>query len=149
MVQDKKNLNIPKSLPLFGSLIDSIHGVESADLKTTRALRIWPSASTTCSTRPTGAPFLTGMKVTVTSSPGLNESLLQPRLTMSAGLLVGVAQCTMLLLSSFASNFRKQWGLAQNHSVTLAFTVIFFVVSYAAAPWCANSGAETVKRPKK
>src|SRR5216683_8328332 len=98
--------------------------------------------------RPIGWPFLTGMKVTVTSSPGLNECLLQPRLTMSDGLLASVTQCTTVLLSSFASNFRKQWGFAQNHSVTVAFTVIFFDVSYAAAPWCANTGTETVKRPR-
>src|SRR5580700_526345 len=98
--------------------------------------------------RPIGKPFLTGSTVTVTSSPGLNDCLLHPRLTISDGLLDSAAQCTTLPLSSFTSNLRKQWGLAQNHSVTVAFRVSFFVVSYAAAPWCANSGIENDIRPR-
>src|SRR5258708_4632202 len=99
--------------------------------------------------RPTGAPFLTGMKVTVTSSPGLNVVLLQPSLTMSDGLVVSTAQCTAAPFSSFASNFKKQWGLDQIQSVTTTFKVTFLSVSYAAAPWCANTGAEIARSPRK
>src|SRR5580700_5522056 len=121
--------NIAKFLPLIECTVESIHGVEWKYQNTTRAFRIWPLARTTCSTRPIGRPFLTGSSVTVTSSPGLKDCLLQPRLTMSDGLLASTAQCTTLPLSSFTSNLRKQCGLAQNHSVTVPFKASFFVVS--------------------
>src|ERR1700686_3289656 len=65
---------------------------------------------------------------------------------MSGGLLVPATQCTTLPLSSFTSNFRKQWGLAQNHSETVAFMVTFFPLSKLEVPWCAKSGKETVSR---
>jgi hypothetical protein len=45
------------------------------------------------------------------------------------------------------SNFRKQWGLAQNHSETVAFMVTFFPLSKFEVPWCAKSGKETASRP--
>src|SRR5712691_9144313 len=85
--------------------------------------------------------------VTVTSSPALNVCLLHPRSIMSGPLVVSVTQLTTLPLSSFTSNFRKQWGLAQNHSVTVPFIVILFPVSNAELPWCANSGTETIQTP--
>src|SRR6266550_712240 len=40
-----------------------------------------------------------------------------------------------------------QWGLAQTHCVTVPLKVILFSMSYAALPWCANSGRETIKAP--
>src|SRR5579862_2125683 len=46
---------------------------------------VLPSGSTTRETRPNGLPFLTGIKDTVTSSPGLKDVFPHPRLTISAG----------------------------------------------------------------
>jgi hypothetical protein len=51
-----------------------------------------PSASTTFLIMPTGAPLLAGWIVTVTSSPGLNDRLDQPRFDTSATLLVATDQ---------------------------------------------------------
>src|SRR5258708_3717422 len=96
-----------------------------------------PFASTTRLRRPSGAPFFTGCNVTVTSSPNLNDDLAQPSRVMSVGLLTSTAQLRTSPVSSFASNFRKQCGLAQIHSVTLPFSVYSFVVSKLAAPWWA------------
>src|ERR1700681_4243967 len=70
-----------------------------------------PLASTTALSplkRPTGKPFLAGMRVTVTSSPDLNEFLAQPFLVMSGGLLASTIQCLTSPLSSFSSNFSQQ-----------------------------------------
>src|SRR5271166_5923945 len=61
---------------------------------------------------------------------------------MSGGLLVSTTQCSSSPLSFLESNFRKQWGLAQNHCVTVAFIVTFLSVLNAAAPWCAKTGTE-------
>src|SRR5712691_678844 len=108
---------------------------------------VWPLGRITCLMRPTGAPFLTGCSATVTSSPALNDVRAQPRFVMSVGLLTSAAQFRTEPVSSFASNFRKQWGLAQIHSVTVPFKVSSFVVSKLAAPWCATSGTEATRRP--
>src|SRR6266853_5477555 len=40
-----------------------------------------------------------------------------------------------------------QWGLDQTHRVTVPLTVMLFPVSYAALPWCANSGREGIETP--
>src|SRR5712691_4160523 len=40
-----------------------------------------------------------------------------------------------------------QWGLDQTHRVTVPLTVMLFPVSYAALPWCANSGRERIETP--
>src|SRR5207249_9770788 len=95
---------------------------------------VWPLGSTTFRIRPTGAPLLTGWSVTVTSSPALNEVRAHPRLVMSVGLLTSTAQFRTLPVSSFASNFRKQCGLAQIHSVTVPLSVSSLDVSKLAAP---------------
>src|ERR1700722_7760207 len=66
---------------------------------------------------------------------------------MSGGLLVSATQCTTLPSASLTSNFRKQCGLAQNHSETVAFKVTFFPLSKFELPWCPKSGSETARRP--
>src|SRR5579864_2216558 len=63
---------------------------------------------------------------------------------MSGGLLASTIQCWTSPFSSFASNFNQQCGFAQIHSVTVPFTLILVPVAYAAFPWCANNGNETV-----
>src|SRR5881628_2780766 len=40
-----------------------------------------------------------------------------------------------------------QWGKAQTHCVTVTLRVTLFPVSYAALPWCANSGSEKIETP--
>src|ERR1700693_6377417 len=66
---------------------------------------------------------------------------------MSGGLLASATQCATWPLSSLTSNSRRQWGLAQNHSVTVPFKVTFFPASNAALPWCAASGTEAIRNP--
>src|SRR5205823_12014742 len=78
----------------------------------------------TCRIRPIGWPFLTGSIVTVTSSPALNDVRDHPRGVIDVGLCVSTAQFRIVPVPSFASNFRKQWGLLQIHSVTVPFNVI-------------------------
>jgi molybdate transport system substrate-binding protein len=51
----------------------------------------------------TGAPFLAGHRMMVTSSPGLTDRLVQPALVRIPGLFVSMAQFTMLPLLSFTS----------------------------------------------
>src|SRR4029077_5711161 len=94
---------------------------------------------------PIGDPFFTGCRVTVTSSPALNEVRAQPHWTMVDGACVSTAQWATLPLSFLTSNFRKQCGLDQTHSVTVPFNVMVFS-SKLAVPWCANSGAECARR---
>jgi hypothetical protein len=86
-------------------------------------------------TPPTGLPLFTGSTVAVTGSPTLNERRLQPRFTMSGGLLVSTTQFRTVPFASLTSNFRKQCGLDQTHSVTVPFISSFFPVSNVAAPW--------------
>src|SRR5262245_22179928 len=105
------------------------------------AVNVLPSGSTTLRSRPIGAPFFTGCRLTVTTSPTLNEERAQPRLVMSVGLLTSTAQFRTVPVSSIASNFRKQWGLAQIQSVTVPFSVKSLLVSKLAVPWCAATGA--------
>src|SRR5262245_34112684 len=64
---------------------------------------------------------------------------------MSVGLLTSTAQFLTVLVSSFASNFRKQCGFDQIHSVTVPLRVSSRVVSKLAAPWCA--AADTPSHP--
>jgi hypothetical protein len=96
--------------------------------------------------RPIGRPFLAWIRVMVISSPGLNESRAQACLAISCGLLVSTTQWVSSPLSSFASNFRKQCGLAQSHSVTFPDTVTVLSLSYDAFPWCANSKVEIMNK---
>ena len=84
--------------------------------------------------RPTGAPLLTGCSVTVTASPVLKDSRAQPLRDMSVGLPVSTTQLRTVPVSSLASNFRKQCGFAQIHSVTVPCRVSSLVVSKLAAP---------------
>src|SRR2546428_12146384 len=51
----------------------------------------------------TGAPFLAGHRMIVTSSPGLTERLVQPALARIPGLFVSMPQCTMLPFLSLTS----------------------------------------------
>jgi hypothetical protein len=53
---------------------------------------------------------------------------------MSVGLLTSTAQFRTVFVSSLASNFRKQCGFAQIHSVTVPFKMSSLVVSKLAAP---------------
>src|SRR4030095_14975724 len=105
------------------------------------AVKELPSGSTTLRSRPMGAPFFTGCRLTVTTSPTLNERRAQPRLVMSVGLLTSTAQFRTVPVSSIASNFRKQCGLAQIQSVTVPFSVKSLLVSKLAVPGCAATGA--------
>src|SRR6476660_2683444 len=93
-----------------------------------------PLGRTTVSSRPIGWLFLTGSSVTVTSSPALNDVRDHPRCVIVVGVCVSTAQLRTFPVSSFASNWRKQWGLLQIHSVTVPFSVISLPVSRAAAP---------------
>jgi hypothetical protein len=101
-------------------------------------------------TLPTGLPLFTGRTTIVTTSPGLKELLLQPRLIMSGGLLVSVTHRTVLPSSPFTSNCRKQCGLAQNHSTTVPLKVSLFAGSFsnAATPWWAAAGIEALNPAK-
>src|SRR6185503_8920233 len=110
------------------------------------ALSVLPSGSATVRSRPMGAPFFTGCRLTVTVSPTLNELRAQPRLVMSVGLLTSTAQLRTPPVSSIASNFRKQCGFAQIHSVTVPFSVRSFAVSKLAVPWCAATGVDRTRR---
>src|SRR5437867_2369618 len=94
-----------------------------------------------------GAPFLTPCKVNVTTSPDLNEVRVHPSALMVVGFWVSTAQFFTLPLSSLTSNFRKQWGLDQTHSVTVPF-MVRILSSKLAAPWCASRGTECTRRPK-
>src|ERR1700747_1929724 len=96
---------------------------------------------------PPGLPFLSGRRLTVISSPGLNESLLQPFPIMLMGACASPTQCATSPLSA-TSNLRRQCGLAQNHSVTVPFTVTLFSVSNTALAWCAKRGVTPISRPK-
>src|SRR6185503_11956201 len=108
------------------------------------ATSVWLLGSSTVNIRPTGAPFFTGSSVTVTASPGLNARRAKPRDSIVTGFCVSTAQFRMVPVSSFASNFRKQCGLAQIHSVTTPLSVISLPVSNVAAPWCATTDAGTI-----
>jgi len=70
-----------------------------------------------------------------------DEERAQPRLVMSVGLLTSTAQFRTVPVSSIASNFRKQCGLAQIQSVTVPFSVTSLLVSKLAVPWWAATGA--------
>src|SRR5579864_2708368 len=63
---------------------------------------------------------------------------------MSGGLLPSATQCTTLPPASLTSNCKKQCGLAQNQSVTVAFIVTLLSASKAAFPWCAQRGTVTI-----
>ena len=87
-------------------------------------MSVSPFASRTLTILPTGAPFFTGCNATVTGSPALKEVRRQPRDDMVVGFCVSTLQLRTAPVSSFASNFRKQCGLDQTHSVTVPFNVI-------------------------
>src|SRR5207237_7170538 len=98
------------------------------------AMSVSPFTSRTLTILPTGAPFFTGCNATVTGSPALKEVRRQPREDMVVGFWVSTDQLRTAPVSSFASNFRKQWGFAQIHSVTVPFSVSSLSVSKVAAP---------------
>src|SRR5271169_141261 len=54
---------------------------------------------------PTGLPFLAGMALISTSSPGLKVFLLQPICSMDTGFCASTIQCTMLPPASLTSTF--------------------------------------------
>src|SRR6185369_2340024 len=60
-------------------------------------------------------------------------------MVISGGFDVSTVQLRTVPVSSFASNFRKQCGFAQSHSVTVPFSVISLSVSKLAVPWCAKN----------
>src|SRR5947208_1624364 len=98
---------------------------------------------------PTGAPLFTGRTVTVTSSPALKLLLVQPRFCMSGGLLASTTQCTTCPSSRLTSNCRNVCGFAQIHCVTTPFNTRRLAGSFsnAAAPWCAATGRDAIRRP--
>src|ERR1700730_16987643 len=89
------------------------------------------------------APFLGRFPITVIWSPFLMMSRFQPCLVRTFGLLASLVHISTLPLSSFVSTEISTWGLLNWKSVTVPFTVVNFVVSYADVPWCANRGPET------
>src|SRR3989442_86023 len=80
-------------------------------------------------------------QVPVTRCAVLKAAPPQPSWRMLVGLWLSTAPCATLPLSSLTTNFRKQGGLDQFHSVTVPFSVRI-LSSKPAAPWCADSGAE-------
>src|SRR5512135_2252094 len=84
----------------------------------------------------------------VIMSPGFNEFLVQPRRRTADGLPASPAQWERFPWSSFTSNMSMVWGLAHTNFVTVAcFKTTALSVLYAALPWCANDGPQTVRRP--
>src|ERR1700687_2256318 len=107
-----------------------------------------PPASTRCRSSRRGAPDLAGCPVIVNLSPSLKVSLLKPASDRLCGLPSSAPQWTTSPLSSVTSNRRPQWGLAQNHSVTVPVSVTSLSLTYATpVPWCANIGALPVTKP--
>ena len=98
------------------------------------ATSVRPSGRVTLSIRATGAPFFAGSTMTVTSSPALTIDRDRPRAVIETGFCVSATQFRTVPVSSIASNFRKQCGFAQIHSVTFPFSVTCFPVSNVAAP---------------
>src|SRR5262245_12272142 len=76
----------------------------------------------------------------------LKAFLDQPRCVIAVGFCVSSAQLRTPPVSSIASIFRKQCGLAQIHSVTVPLSVTCFDVSKLALPWCATTDAELTLR---
>src|ERR1700692_3767201 len=103
----------------------------------------WPLDRTTFCRRMVFAPFLGRFPIIVIWSPFLIMSRSQPCLVRTFGLLASQIHISTLPLSSFASTEMITWGLLNWKSVTVPFTVVNFVVSYADVPWCANMGPET------
>src|SRR6202051_1263812 len=106
----------------------------------------WPLDRTTFCRRKVFAPFLGRFPITVIWSPFLIMSRSQPCLVRTFGLLASLVHISILPLSSFVSTEIITWGLLNWKSVTVPFTVVNFVVSYADVPWCANAGAATERR---
>src|SRR4030081_1941996 len=107
-----------------------------------------PPVSTRCRSSRRGAPDLAGCPVMVNLSPGLKVSLLKPASDKLCGVPSSAPQWITSPFSSVTSNRRPQWGLAQNHSVTVPFSVTSLSLTYATpVPWCANSGAPVITRP--
>src|SRR5512145_2284737 len=96
--------------------------------------------------RPTGAPLLTGVMVTVTTSPGLNDVRRYPAPVILVGLPVSRFQFLTEPESSLASSFKKQCGFAHSHSVSVPFNVTVFSLSKLAAPGCATTNAGNMKQ---
>src|ERR1700730_18552749 len=92
------------------------------------------------------APFLGRFPITVIWSPFLMMSRFQPCLVRTFGLLASLVHISTLPLSSFVSTEIITWGLLNWNSVTVPFTVVNFVVSYADVPWWAKIGAATRSR---
>src|SRR6266404_3947391 len=111
------------------------------------AASVLQSDNPTFNTRITVAPFLARSPIRVIGSPGLNISLVQPRLCRALGLVNSPAHFTALPFSSVTSTYSWQWGLMNRNSTTFPLIVAGFDVSYAAAPWCANTGAEIISKP--
>src|ERR1700680_4791458 len=95
------------------------------------------------------APFLGRYPIIVIWSPFLIMSRSQPCLVRTFGLLASLVHISHLPLSSFVSTEIITWGLLNWKSVTVPFTVVNFVVSYADVPWCAKMGAATMSRTAK
>src|SRR6202158_1080880 len=89
------------------------------------------------------APFLGRYPIIVIWSPFLIMSRSQPCLVRTFGLLASQVHISTLPLSSFVSTEMITWGLLNWKSVTVPFTVVNFVVSYADVPGCARMGGET------
>src|SRR5258708_2939300 len=70
----------------------------------------------------------------------------QPCLVRTFVLLPSQIHISPLPLSSWASTEIIPWGLVNWKSVTVPFTVVNFVVSYADVPGCAKMGAATMSR---
>src|SRR5579864_5363289 len=92
------------------------------------------------------APFLGRFPTIVIWSPFLMMSRLHPCLVRTFGLLASQIHISSLPLSSIASTEMITWGLLNWKSVTVPFTVVIFVVSYADVPWWAKMGAVTITK---
>src|ERR1700693_2197240 len=92
------------------------------------------------------APFLGRFPIIVIWSPFLMMSRFQPCLVRTFGLLASQVHISTLPLSSFVSTEMITWGLLNWKSVTVPFTVVNFVVSYAEVPWCEKMGAAIMSR---
>src|SRR4029077_19489232 len=92
------------------------------------------------------APFLGRYPIIVIWSPFLIMSRSQPCLVRTFGLLASLIHNSTLPLSSLVSTEIITWGLLNWKSVTVPFTVVNFVVSYADVPWWADTAVEIISR---
>src|SRR6266436_2526680 len=94
-----------------------------------------------------GEPFFARLPTTVIWSPALNKVLVQPSRDMVTMLAASADHFSTLPSAPFTSKNISECGFMNWKSVTVAFKVVNFFVSYTDAPWCAKTGVETVRSP--